>query len=464
MTLYSIEAEHGVLGAAMYAPQECAEAFERLRPSHFHDDIHGRIWEAVLQATRRGGMPDPVTVDGLIAAEPGYQALGGMGFLVQLVDKANTWTLTPYIDAIADRASRRAILGLAKDIEARAQDTGEGDADAVLAALERGAAEIAREGASRPHAKPVGLGALEMLEAARSGRFVGTPVGLACIDHVTGGIRQDDVWFIGGRTSMGKSVMGLCLARGIAEQGRGVLMFSLEMPEREVQARLIADIAFDLRIPENGEAGGNVRYGDVLKGRGNPDQWSRAEKAAKALASLPVMVNDQGGLSIEDIRSQALRQTRAWQKAGIQPGAILIDHIGLVKPAKSRGDSKAAETADVVNELKAIAKQVGAPVIALCQVNRNTESRQDKRPTLADLNWSGAIEQIADFICLLYRDAYYKERSSDEDEQMEARRCQNAIELLVHKNRSGPICKLDAFVSIASNVIRDLPERGRATA
>jgi replicative DNA helicase len=167
-----------------------------------------------------------------------------------------------------------------------------------------------------------------------------------------------------------------------------------------------------------------------------------------------------GGLTIEDIRSQAQRQMRAWEKAGVQRGAVFIDHIGLVKPHSKRADSKAAETADIVNELKAIAKQLRAPVIALCQVNRNTESRNDKRPTLADLNWSGAIEQIADFICLLYRESYYLDRSADADDQAKAGMVEHEIELLIHKNRSGPICNLKAFVDIACNVIRDLPDQG----
>jgi replicative DNA helicase len=210
---------------------------------------------------------------------------------------------------------------------------------------------------------------------------------------------------------MGKSVLGLSLARGIAEQGRGVMMFSLEMPVREVQARLISDIAFDRASPSTAR-GGNVRYGDLLKGRGQP-QRDRAKQAPQE-AGQPAHVRHRRGRP--DHRRhppQAQRQMRAWEKAGVQRGAVLIDHIGLVKPHR-RSDSKAAETADTVNELKSLAKYLKAPVIALCQVNRNTESRNDKRPTLADLNWSGAIEQIADMICLLYRDAYYLERSADD--------------------------------------------------
>lgn len=460
-TISTFESEVAVLGCGMIEPEASAEAFERLRADHFSDALLGQIFDHLRE---RRGLTDPTLLQqkfGHLSAWTDYDCTR---LLSDAVADATTWTLAAHVDAIVDGAVRRGLSGVAKDIADRAvKQPGEGGA--LLVEMEQATAQIARDHVAKPQGIPAGLGALEMLDTAYSGGFAGAAVGLETIDRVTGGIRQDDVWFVGGRTSMGKSVAAICLGRGIAEQGRGVMMFSLEMPMREVQARLIADIAYDRRVPENGQDGGNVRYGDILKGRGSQAQQERARRAAKALASLPFVINDQGGLTIEDIRAQALRQIRSWEKAGVPAGAILIDHIGLVKPVGSkRSDSKAAETADIVNELKGLAKQLRAPIIALTQVNRNTESRNDKRPTLADLNWSGAIEQIADFICLLYRDAYYLERSSDEDDQTAAIRARYDIELLIQKNRSGPICSLKAFADVACNAIRDLDsnDHGRA--
>lgn len=455
----ALESEMAILGAAMCYADDCGEAFERLRPEHFSEPLLSRVYGFI--ASRRT-ITDPTLVHNAFAADPAMAEFGGLSFLADLVADANLFTLNAHVDAVMDAATRRELANVSREIAQRAE-TLPGEGEALLTELERAAADIARSNSAKPLAAPAGIGALDMLEIAYSGGFAGSSVGLGMIDLVTGGIQQDAVWFIGGRTSMGKSVMGVCLARGIAEQGRGVLAFSLEMPMREVQARLIADIAYDRRIIENGPDGGNVRYGDILKGRGTNWQKDRARKAAKMLASLPISVNDQGGLTIEDIRSQSLRQVRAWEKAGIKPGCILIDHIGLVKPhGKRASDSKAAETADIVNELKGIAKQIRAPIIALVQVNRNTEARNDKRPTLADLNWSGAIEQIADFICLLYRDSYYLERSSADEDRTEAIRKRYDMELLIAKNRSGPICSLTAFSDVSCNAIRDTeatPER-----
>lgn len=443
----ALDSEHALLGAAMYDPTACADVLDRVRPEQFAEPTHSLIWGEL----RRGGIHDPVLLAQRLAHVSAFVTLGGIAFLANLVDRAQLYAIGAHADAVIDAAMRRHLHALAEQTADGAEKR-PGEAESLIAELERGAADIAR--ARAPVAVPVGLTALDNLEAAWRGDYVGVSTGLRCIDHVTGGIRMDDVWFFGGRTSMGKSVMGIEVARGIAEQGRGVLMFSLEMPTREVQARLIATMAHDFYDTEQ------VRYGDILKGRTLHSLKDRAREAASRLASLPFTVTDAGGLTIDDIRSQALRQVRAWEKAGVQPGCVLIDHVGLIQPTR-RSDSKAAETADIVNQLKPLAKQLCCPVVALAQVNRQTEGRTDKRPTLGDLNWSGAIEQIADFIGLLYRESYYLTRSSNVDEQNQGFAREHDLEILIHKNRSGPICNIKAWVDVACNAVRDLPDEGR---
>jgi len=448
--IHAVESEQALIGAAIFDPAACVELFERVKPEHFSEPTHAIMWEYL----RGGALLDPVLLSARMKHVPAFEALGGIRYVADLVDKAYVPAAPQHAAAVLSAAMRRQLHQAGAMLIREAEQ--EGPAEALLGLAERSLAEIARDAVSGPAAAPVGMTALDNLEAAMRGDFRGAETGLACLDRVTGGIKQDDVWFFGGRTSMGKSVMGLTIARGVAQQGRGVLMFSLEMPLREVQARLIADIAHD---PNYGE---QVRYGDVLQGRLGHDTRDRARGAAKHLASLPMAVTDGGSLTIDDIRHQALRQVRAWEKAGIRPGAVLIDHIGLVKPVR-KTDSKAADTADTVNELKGIAKEIRCPIIALAQVNRATENRADKRPTMGDLNWSGSIEQIADFVCLLYREAYYKERG-DEQDRMDAVRIRHKLELLIHKNRAGPIVTLDAWADVSCNAIRDLQEDRRAHA
>lgn len=443
--IHVLDSEQAVLGAALYDADTRAELLQIVRPEHFHEPVHGLIWEAL----RGDGPVDPVLVSRKLKDVPAYVEIGGMRYLCDLVDRAFILTAPGHADAVVDAALRRNLrqAGQALTLDAETEGAGE----ALLAATERALADMARDGSSGPTALPAGMAALDSFDAAARGEYRGAETGVQALDHVTGGIKRDDVWVFGGRSSMGKSVVGVSLGRSIAAQGRGVLMFSLEMPMREVQARLIADAA---HYPD---ASQQVRYGDVLNGRVPHQLHDRARAAARGLASLPFLVIDRGSFTIEDIRRHALRQVRGWERAGIEPGAILIDHLGLVQPVR-KTDSKAADTSDTVNELKGIAKQAGCPIIALAQVNRGPENRSDHRPTMGDLNWSGSIEQIADFVCLLYRESYYLARSGRDSDIDRAFACEHEMELLIQKNRSGPICTKKAWVDVACNVLRDAPQ------
>ena len=442
----NLQAEFDAVGLSLFSEKARGILMERLRPDHFSEPAIKDVWRLILD-----GVNNPSLIVQRMADHRGFAELGGPRFLADCIDAAPCdLAAEDTAEAIVDAWTRRELSTIGGEIQ-KAATKAPGRSELILHDCERAIAEIARGSGARPAAVSAGLTALDMLEGAYSGSYAGQKVGIEALDHVTGGIRPEDVWIIAGRTSMGKSVTAVSLAKGLAEQGLGVLFFSLEMPMREVQARLIADMAYDREVTY--ERGGNVRYGDILKGRGEGWHRDRARDAAKNLASLPISVNDQGGMTISDIRSQTLRQFRAWEKAGIKPGACIIDHIGLVIPER-RSDSKAADTADTVNELKPMAKQTGAPVIALCQVNRQTEGRNDKRPTPSDLNWSGAIEQAADLICLLYRESYYLERSSDPADKDRAFALQHELELIIGKNRSGPICTVKAHIDVASNAVR----------
>lgn len=451
-----IDAEHALLGAVLF-DNDCLSGVEvTVGGKHFVEPFHGRLWEHMAATIKAGRLVEPIALRDAFSTDPAFADLGGLDFFADLIDRAMPAGVEHYAAMVVDQAQRRDLMDLGKSLTAEAS-TGAQSAAQIIGRVESFTAELARHGA-QPAGMPVGLGALEMLEAAYAGGFQGVSTGLECLDRITGGIQPDHVWIVGGRTSMGKSVMLPCLGRNIAEQGRGVLKFSKEMPRREVQARLIADLAYERgRVGYDTDAG-NVKFGDVLRGRGDNAQRDRARAAAKRMASLPFVVIDRGGLTLDEIMAQSLRQMRAWEKAGVEPGAVLIDHLGLIRAASSR-DSKAAEVADTIDRLKEAAKRIGAPIIAAAQINRNCESRNDKRPMMADLNWSGSIEQIADLVMLLYRDAYYLERSPDEEAQREAVFKEHELEIIVPKNRSGPTCTLHAFVDIACNAVRDKEER-----
>jgi len=450
----NIEAEQALLGALLY-DNSVLELVDGLAAQHFYEPFHGRLFDAATSQLRTGLRVDPVVLADYLITDQAFLELGGLRYLADLVDRAPPSAMAEaYASSVVDNWRKRELARIGQEIAFRTQqETTSGIEQAAEA--ERSLADLARcdDGGQ---AVALGLGALEMIEAARRGEYVGTPMGIGSLDRVTGGIRSDDVLFFGARTSMGKSLVAIATALGLALQGRGVLFLSLEMPLREVQARAIASLGYDPEARWDGAYGGNVAFGDILKGRVRDDLWPKATAAAKRLVELPFTISDKGGLTIADVAARARRQTRAWAKAGIAPGAIIIDHIGLVNPTR-RTDNKAADTTEIVNELKGLAKSIGAPIIACAQINRAPEGRNDKRPTLGDLNWSGAIEQIADVVCLLYRESYYLERSAADGDWDRAQACKNDIELLIHKNRAGPICTVRAFVDVACNALCDLP-------
>jgi replicative DNA helicase len=451
--IVSIEAEHALLGAALYdnvAFDYCGE----VRPEHFAEPLHARIWALMMEAKASGRMAEPIIVGSRLTGDAGFEELGGVRFLAELVNRAPPPRHAgDYAQQVVDAAKLRGICAVADEMKVSAESFA--DPEAVIAEGERGLAEISRTG-GQPQFRSVGASALEMLERAKRGDTRGEPTGYAALDNVTGGIRPAEFWVIGGRASMGKSVVGLNLARGIAQSGRGVIIFSLEMTETEVQARMIADLAHDRSRYLNSYTA-NPRYGDILKGRGEGQTWDFAVAGAKALASLPIVINDTPGLTVDQIRSQAARQIRAWEKTGVKTGAIIVDHMGLLRPAQSRNGNTAAEMRDVSNGLKDAAKALRTPVIALAQINRDAEKSNDKRPTMAQLNWSGSIEQDAHFVGLLYREAYYLDRIVDRNEEQESelRRKRNDLEMGIQKNRNGPLTTLNFYCDVASNVVRD---------
>lgn len=452
---FNLEAEQALLGALLFDNDALGLLPDNFRPEQFYEPFHSRLFAEIKARIGGGRRAEPISMLDRFKDDPAFAELGGIRYLADLVDRAPPAANAPeYALLIADGHMRREIIRLSTEILATPSSV---PAPAVLAALERGAAAIAETGGSKPTAVHAGTTAIANMEAAWRGEFKGTKVGLFAIDDLSGGILQDDVWFAGGRTSMGKSVFGLNIAKGLALQGAGALVYSLEMPLRECQARLIADLAYE----RHGTA--HLRYGDILKGdlEAARIHGHSAADAARYLETLPIEINDTGGLTIEAIRSQSQRQVRLWRKAGIKPGVIVIDHIGLVTPARPT-DNKAADTAIIVNQLKDIAKQLKCPILALAQISRNTENRTDKRPQMGDFNWSGSIEQIADFVVLLYRESYYLERSSNKNDQAEAPALEHEVEFAVHKNRRGPIATRKAFIDIGSNVIRNFDTSGGA--
>ena len=449
------DAERALLGALLF-DSAAVDDVSDLRPECFYEPLYGRLFDAIRREHAAGRRADAITLANAFRQDQALTESGGLRFLVDLVDHAPpVIAVQQWAAVIRDGRLRRDLIDLAQAVAAEARDTPE-SAISIVERAESSLADLARDGADR-RALAAGVDALKLIDEAAAGGQVLTSTGMCALDRVMGGLSAGQVVVVAGRTSMGKTLLGLNVARAVAAQGRGVLLVSLEPSKPEVQARLICDLAYDTEARWDAGYAGNPAYGDVLKGRCVPGVLDKARAAAVRLAELPIVVSDVAGVTVDEIRAQARRQMRAWERGGVPKGALVIDHIGFIRPTH-RTDSKVADTNDIVNGLPGLAKQIGAPIIALAQINRQPEARVDHRPTLADLAWSGAIEQVADVVILLYREAYYLERSSAQGDWDRAQARKHDLELIVAKNRQGPICTVKAFVDAACNAVRDLPD------
>jgi replicative DNA helicase len=277
------------------------------------------------------------------------------------------------------------------------------------------------------------------------------------LSRVIKGWRRGRFYVIAGRPGMGKSTAALSLLVHTAKQGAGVLFFSLEMTNAELMEMALCDLAWsrfhrieyrDLSEPMKDTAESEKRF-------------ERIREAGETLADYPLTIMDRGGMTIAEMRSQALMQAQRLQAQGKRLEVIAIDHLGLIKPSGKYAGNKVAETEEISAALKALAKELNVAVIALVQLNRGVEGREDKRPSLSDLRWSGAIEQDSDVVMFVYREAYYLTKPvSDPIEEIarmdKLQAAKNELEVIFAKHRGGPCPTIKMFCDMGCGVVRDL--------
>jgi replicative DNA helicase len=281
------------------------------------------------------------------------------------------------------------------------------------------------------------------------------------IEDVIGGWKPGRYYVIGARPSMGKSTFGLSLLRKTASRGHGVLIISLEMTGQELGNMAMCDQAF--------EAGDRIEYRDIQPERFvngsvevNSKRLESLIDAGYVIKKLPLKISDKAGQSIPEIRTLAAKYAQELAVVGKKLEVVMIDHLNLIKPDDRYRGIKTVETEQISNQLKVLAKDLGVAVVCLVQLNRGVEGREDKMPALADLRWSGAIEQDADVVMFLYRKAYYLERKREEDELKEVHRiqeldeCKNTLEVLFAKNRGGPCPIVKLWCDMATGSVLDI--------
>ncbi|GGJ22644.1 replicative DNA helicase [Neoroseomonas lacus] len=437
-----IEAEQAVLGSILANNRNYELVADILRPEHFADPILARIFSDATRCIQSGQLADAITLRGTYEADGALHEVGGPSYLPQLISAmASPLSLQSYAEAIVDRWRRRQIMVQAQEAIARAQYvTSEDPAAAIASAVASEMLSLAETG-TQERTTDIGTAADAALKAAEDasrngGRAPGLPTGISSLDRLIGGLSASQMIVIGARPGVGKTALAISIALAAAQSGVGVLIFSLEMAAAELAERMLANIA--------GISGTLIR-----DGRLGQKQWDHLVAARNELHQLDIRIDDAVALTMEQVRLRARTMSR---KRPI--GLIVIDHIGLLAPPPGMAKAgPAVWTESNSKATKALAKELRIPVLALSQLNRGLEGREEKRPGLADLRWSGSIEQDADVVAFIHRDDIHlsnhaPSRKPDESEAKFAERqssyaaalaaSKGRAELIVAKQRRGP--------------------------
>ncbi|MGD1878859.1 MAG: replicative DNA helicase [Kiloniellaceae bacterium] len=451
------EAEQALLGAILANNAAYEKVSDFLRAEHFADGVHARIFEACGKLIERGQIANAIQLKNLFEQESALAEVGGAQYLAQL--QSSYVTIINAVDygrTIHDLYLRRQLIALGEDMVNDAFDYDlDIDASQQIAVSEDKLYKLAEigeiEGGLTPFRSAV-LESLHMTEAAmkRDG-LAGVSSGLTDLDRLLGGLHPSDLLILAARPSMGKTALATNIAFNVAagtrvekdaegnrvEQRQPVAFFSLEMSAEQLASRIIAE--------RTGVRSDSMRRGDI-----QDEDFDKIFEASRELSELPLFVDDTPALSVSQVRTRARRLKR---QHGLS--FIVVDYLQLMQPpAGKRSDNRVQEVSEITRGLKALAKDLDVPVMALSQLSRAVEQREDKHPQLADLRESGSIEQDADIVMFIYREQYYAERAEptqrdgEEDSKFHERyerwkeRCERAYgkaESIVAKQRHGPI-------------------------
>ncbi|HLG87685.1 MAG TPA: replicative DNA helicase [Alphaproteobacteria bacterium] len=450
---HNAEAEQGLLGALLIDNRLVEKVSEFLKPEHFYLPAHTRIYEAITKLVERGQLATPVTLKAIFEGDPDLGQQGGGIYLADLAASVVTiFDVADYGRTIFDLYLRRQLISLGEDIvnNAHEHDLDVAASDQIETA-ERRLFDLGTTGGSGSGfvAFSTSLAqAINTAEAAyrRESHVTGVTTGLVDLNRKLGGLQKSDLIILAGRPSMGKTALATNIAFNAAQawqdskgkEGGMVAFFSLEMSAEQLATRILSEVS---EVPSEKIRKGEVR--DV--------EFRRFVEASRKMASVPLYIDDTPALSIAQVRTRARRLSR---QSGL--GMIVIDYLQLLRGSSTgrAAESRVLEISEITRGLKAIAKELAVPVLALSQLSRAVEQREDKRPQLSDLRESGSIEQDADVVMFVFREEYYIERdiptmlkdeSQDKFNDRYARwqdRLKNAhqiAEVIIGKQRHGPI-------------------------
>ncbi|WP_367606189.1 replicative DNA helicase [Legionella sp. W05-934-2] len=416
---HSIEAEQSILGGLLLDNQVWDKISAQLCEKDFYRGEHRVIFRAIEDLVRKEQPFDVVTLLNILKTKDELDDAGGETYLFELANNTpSVANVSAYANIVREKSVQRQLIEVANEIADNAYNPAGDDVATLLDRAETKVFAIAEQtgGDGGPESiKHILVRAVEKIDALyQSGdALTGLSTGLKDVDNLTSGLQSSDLVIVAGRPSMGKTTLVMNMAEHAAIQEKAnVLVFSMEMPADSLAMRMMSSLG---RIDQN-----RIRTGKL-----EDDDWPRVTSAVHMLSEAPLFIDDTPALSPSEMRSRARRLAKEHGSLGL----IVVDYLQLMKVPGFKAESRTAEISEISRSLKSLAKELSVPVVALSQLNRSLEQRQDKRPVMSDLRESGAIEQDADLICFIYRDEVYNEDSPDK----------GVAEIIIAKQRNGPI-------------------------
>ncbi|MDR7868979.1 MAG: replicative DNA helicase [Sporomusaceae bacterium] len=419
----NLEAEQSVIGAMLIEREAISRVAEFLRPEDFYRESHRLVYAATLALYNRGEAVDLITLTEQLRREDKLEAAGGISYITSLANSVPTAANVIYhAKIVEEKALLRGLINTATHIAGLGYEANE-EVISILDQAERMILEVANRkvtGAFVP-IKDILMAALDRVEQLyhTKGGITGLPTGFRDLDRLTAGLQPSDLVLIAARPSMGKTAFVLNIAQHVAvKEKKPVAFFSLEMSKEQlVQRMLCTEATIDAQ---------RLKIGDL-----KDNDWSSLVKAADRLSSAPIFIDDTPGMTVTEIRSKARRL-----KVEHELSLVVIDYLQLMQGSSGgRNDNRQQEISEISRSLKSLARELNVPVLALSQLSRGVEARQNKRPMLSDLRESGSLEQDADIVAFLYREDYYNHETERP----------NITEIIVAKHRNGPVDTVELY-------------------
>ena len=428
----AIDAEMAVLGSMLLEADAVERALTILKPEHFYKDNHKKIFSAMKTLAEKGQAIDLVTLTEQLKTENLLVQVGGELYLTDLINKVSTAAhVEHYANIVYKKALVRDLIKTSTSLVQKCYKEEE-EPEKLIDIAQEQIFKLSQKQDLRGFiaSKDLAQEVMEMIEKAHLDKnpVKGVPTGFSEFDYKTGGFRRSDLIILGARPSQGKTALALNIAHhACVNCGVPTAIFSLEMGRHSIYERMLCSAAM-------------AKISDVRNGRFPRNKWQDLTRELARLAEAPMFIDDTPGITITEIRMRSRRLANELEKQGKKLGLIIIDYLQLIR-SSGRTESRQQEVSEISRMLKELARNLDVPVLALSQLSRKNEdkSRTDNRPQLSDLRESGSIEQDADLVALIHRDAYYKKKEDLEANPGLARKAT----LIIAKQRNGPVGDID---------------------